>query len=97
MKSAQLPPPEVMIENINDVIDELGLPTSIENSLTTSLDTANKVIEDSNPKNDIAAINTLKAFINKLKAQRGKKIPEEIVDELISNAQVIIEILSSET
>jgi len=88
------PPPAIMVENLSEDIGEMGLPPSTENNLTASLDTANKVLMDSNPKNDVAAINTLEAFINKIEAQRGKKIPEEIADELIAKAQEIIEALS---
>ncbi|MFC2016517.1 PKD domain-containing protein [Chloroflexota bacterium] len=93
--TVQNPPPEVMVENLSEDIDVMeSLPASIINSLTTSLDTANKVLNDSNPKNDKAAINTLGAFINKIEAQRGKKIPIEIADDLIAEAQEIIEEIS---
>ncbi len=91
------PPPEIMVENLSNDIDETELPASTKNNLTTSLDTASKVLEDSNPKNDKASINTLQAFINKIEAQRGKKIPTEIADELIAKAQEIIAELSGET
>ena len=86
--------PEEMIKNLVDEIDGMDLPRGIKNSLTASLDTAIKVLEDSNPKNDVAAINVLKAFIKKVEAQCDKKIPEEVADDLIAKAQDIIEVLS---
>jgi VCBS repeat-containing protein len=86
--------PEEMIENLVDEIDVMELPEGIKNSLTASLDTAMKVLEDSNQKNDVAAINALEAFINEVEAQRDKKIPEEVADELIARAQDIIAVLS---
>ena len=86
--------PEEMIENLVDEIDVMELPEGIKNSLTASLDTAMKVLNDSNQKNDVAAINALEAFINKVEAQRDKKIPEEVADELIAKAQDIIAVLS---
>jgi len=89
-----LPVPDEMVDNISDDIEEMELPASVENSLTTSLDTANKVLEDSNQNNDAAAINSLEAFINKLEAQRGKKIPADVADELIAKAQEIIDALT---
>ena len=92
------PPPEVMVENLSEDIDVMeDLPASIKNSLTTSLDNANKVLEDSNPKNNVAAINNLEAFINKVEAQRGKKISETDANALISEAQEIIEELGGGT
>ena len=89
-----LPVPEVMFEILSDDIDAMNLPQGTENSLNASLDTAMKVLEDSNPKNDVAAINALETFINKLEAQRGKKIPSEVADALIAKVQDIIAALS---
>jgi parallel beta-helix repeat protein/predicted outer membrane repeat protein len=89
--------PEVMIETLGDDLDSIGLPEGTENSLTKSLDTAIKVLEDSNEKNDVAAINALKAFISKIEAQRGKKIAVEVADELITRALAIITALSEGT
>jgi hypothetical protein len=56
-----------------------------------------KILEDSNPKNDVAAINVLEAFINKLEALRGKKIPSEVTEELVAKAQDIITALNGDT
>ena len=75
----------------------MGLPDGIENSPTSWLDTAKKVLEDSNENNDVAAINALESFINKVEAKRGKKISEEDAGELIAKAQAIIEALSGGT
>jgi VCBS repeat-containing protein len=86
--------PEEMIENLVDEIDGMDLPGGIKNSLTASLYTAIKVLGDSNPKNDVAAVNILKAFIKKVEAQCDKKIPEEVADDLITKAQDIIMVLS---
>jgi PKD repeat protein len=85
---------EVMLETLSDDMEEMGLPEGTEESLNASLDTANKVLKDSNPKNDIAAINTLKAFINKVEAQRGKKISGADADALTAQAQAIIDEIS---
>ncbi len=76
-----------------DIID-LELQPGIENSLLAKLGTALQILEDENENNDIAAINTLGAFINAVEAQRGKKIPEAEADALIAAAQEIIELLS---
>jgi hypothetical protein len=91
------PSPEVMIEYLNNEIDDMELPEGLENSLKAPLKNALKVLEDSNPKNDVGAINALKAFINKIEAQRGKKITDEVADDLIANAQKIIAELSGGT
>ncbi|MHC4423624.1 MAG: hypothetical protein ACYSWR_03000 [Planctomycetota bacterium] len=58
------------------------------------MNAALRALEDENENNDIAAINTLGAFINAVEAQRGKKIPEAEADALIAAAQEIIELLS---
>ena len=88
-------PPELMVEAlIDDVIDTPDLPEATKTGLIASLNAALKVLEDSNQKNDVAAINILEAFIIKVEAQRNKKIPEEVADELIAKAQDIIAVLS---
>jgi len=90
--------PEYMVEALIDKIDDnTDLPEAIKDSLSVSLDTALKVLSDSNQKNDVAAINALGAFINKIEAQRGKKIPEEFAIDLIERAQDIITALSGGT
>jgi hypothetical protein len=66
------------------------------NSLLAKLNAASKLLEDDNEKNDVAAINLLQAFVNAVQAQWGKKIPEVDADTLISDAQQIIDMLSSE-
>jgi hypothetical protein len=87
--------PELMIEAlIEDIVDAPDLPESTKTSLIASLDTAIKVLGDSNPKNDVAAFNVLRAFIKKVGAQCDKKIPEEVADALIAKAQDIIVVLS---
>jgi hypothetical protein len=74
----------------------LNLHKGITNSLEAKLNAALRALEDENENNDIAAINTLEAFINAVEAQRGKKIPEAEADALIAAAQEIIELLSGE-
>jgi len=92
-----LPVVSVMIQTLADKADNLNVTKSTKGkcqSNTLSLDTAVKVLNDSNPKNDTAAINTLKAFINNLRALSGKKVPPATVDELVSMAEEIITILN---
>jgi len=86
-----LPVPEVMVETLSGELDALELPAGIANSLNASLVTAAEKLLDSNPNNDVSAINALEAFINELEAQRGKKIPDDAADTLISRAQETIE------
>jgi VCBS repeat-containing protein len=83
-------PPEEKVQILDDRLDTVDLPDNTKNSLEKSLDTAIKALDDTNTENDVAAINALEAFINKLEAQRGKKIPEEIADQLIAEAQGIL-------
>ena len=45
-----------------------------------------KIISNNNPRDDKAAVNMLGAFINKVQAQRGKKISEAAADVLIEEA-----------
>ena len=84
------------VEALADMVINLNLQSGIENSLDTKLDSALKAIDDLNENNDVAAINSLQAFINAVEAQRGKKITNEQADELIAAAQQIINRLTAE-
>ena len=88
-------PPELMVEACIEELNATGdLREASKTSLTASLDTAMKVLTDHNLKNDVAAINNLEAFINKLQAQHGKKIQGEVADLFIAKAKEIIVALS---
>lgn len=83
-------------EKLAQDVTDLGLQYGIENSLLAKLDAAIQKLDDDNDNNNLAAINSLQAFINAVEAQRGKKISVEDADYLINAAQQIIDLLSSE-
>jgi len=88
-------PVDLVIE-LSENVDTMSLQKGVTNSLQVILDTALRLLEDENEHNDSAAINSLQAFINAVNAQRGKKISEEDADYLVTAAQQIIDLLSSE-
>jgi len=90
-----LDPVQLLVDLAQTVID-LNLQHGIENSLDGKLDAALNALEDVNQNNDVAAINTLEAFINAVEAQRGNKIPEAEADALIADVLQIIDLLSSD-
>ncbi|MHC4432495.1 MAG: choice-of-anchor Q domain-containing protein, partial [Planctomycetota bacterium] len=71
-----------------DDVEALGLPAGIEKSLVSKVENAINSIQKGQTK---AAANKLEAFINEVEAQRGKKIPPDDADELITAAQAIID------
>ena len=71
----------------------LNLLQGIENSLDAKLEAALNALDDVNENNDVAAINSLEAFINAVEAQRGKKISETDADYLVAEAAAIIAML----
>ncbi len=88
------PSPLMKIGILIDDVESLNLKNGIDNSLDAKLETANKALQDVNINDNGAAINALEAFINAVRAQRGKEIPEGAADTLISVAQRIIEELT---
>ena len=65
-----------VIRLIGDLVERvalLNLPSGIENSLNSKLDTAFNAIEDAIVTNDVAAVNSLDAFINSVQAQGVRK------------------------
>lgn len=88
--------PAVLINSVMDDVLDLNIQEGIKNSLTSKLNIAIKRIQDDNERNDNTAVNALKAFINSVNAQCGKKITIEDADALITKAEMIVAILSEE-
>jgi len=87
-----VPTPEDLIDDLQSSVVDLDLPNGLENSLSSSLNNAMNSLQNGNTG---AAINKLEAFINKVEAQRGKKIDEADANELIADAQAIINLIQS--
>lgn len=83
----------VMLLQLVDDVLMLNLQEGISNSLDTKIETALNALDDVNENNNVAAINSLNAFINAVEAQCGNKIPEEDADALIAEAMKIIDCL----
>ncbi len=93
----QTTPPDP-IDELNDLISvivNLNLRRGISNSLDAKLDSAIRALDDQNAQNDIAAVNSLHAFINAVEAQRDRHISSEDADLLTQKANQIIELLLS--
>ncbi len=88
-------PVELLISLAQDVI-ALNLQQGISNSLDVKLEAAMQALDDINENNDVAAINTLEAFMNAVEAQRGNKISEADADALIAKVLEIIDLLTAE-
>jgi parallel beta-helix repeat protein len=84
-----------LVQQLLTQVESLNLPNGTENSLKAKLENAARKLDDSNPNNDVVAINTLNAFINEVKAHRGKKISLADADDLIDVAQDIIVVIES--
>ncbi|MFH1725377.1 MAG: hypothetical protein ABII00_12260, partial [Elusimicrobiota bacterium] len=70
------------------VVETLSLPEGTDNALTSKLDNAFSSQQQGNAG---AAVNKLKAFINSVEAQKGKKISAEDARMLIEFANNVIE------
>ena len=58
--------------------------------LDAKLETVLQALQDVNENNDVAAINSLNAFINAVEAQRGNAIADADAELLVFIAQQII-------
>ncbi len=83
-------PEEAVEELISVIVDEMNLPAGTENSLISKLESAIKSFEKGKDK---TATNQLNAFINQVRALRGKEISEEDAEKLIEYATNIIDSL----
>ncbi|MFH1723863.1 MAG: PKD domain-containing protein [Elusimicrobiota bacterium] len=68
-----------------------GVPTGTSNALASTIDNA---LESLASGNEGAASNKIQAFINKVEAQRGKKLSEAQADRLTEAGQALIESIS---
>jgi predicted outer membrane repeat protein len=84
---------EQLLAELIDTLAGMHLERNCANALSARLRIAHRILRDDNPKNDIAAVNTLRSFINSVRAQRGKKIPQADADTLIAAARQIIDLL----
>jgi hypothetical protein len=78
------------IEQVIQNVISLNLQAGIENNLDAKLDAASQALNDVNQNNNVAAINSLQAFIGAVEAQRGKLISVVDADALITVVQAII-------
>ncbi|MDT8301112.1 MAG: NosD domain-containing protein [Sedimentisphaerales bacterium] len=90
------PSPQDEIEALIFTVAEMNLQHGIDNSLDAKLDAAFNALDDLNQNNDVAAINSLNAFINAAEAQRDNKITDTQADILITDAQYIIDLILAE-
>lgn len=74
---------QIVIETLPDKV----LSNETKNSLVSKVDNA---LKSTDKEKDNSAINQLRAFINEVNAQRGKKMSEEAADMLIEYANNII-------
>jgi hypothetical protein len=85
--------PVAAIEDLIADVEAAGLPDGLENSLTKKLSNAQGSLARGQIK---AAIGKIQAFINQVRAQRGKKIDEADADAWIADAEAIIDALKAQ-
>ena len=88
--------PVELLSNLISRVVALNLQNGISNALDAKLDTAISAISDMNDNNNVAAVNSLNAFINSVEAQKGNKITIEDADMLIASANKIITKLTAQ-
>jgi WD40 repeat protein len=89
---AELPPTDA-IEIIMEELNYIDMPAGTRNSLEAKLAIALKKLLDDNERNDIAATNSLEAFLNGVDAQEGVHISSEDAAYLRESVTAIIQAL----
>ncbi len=85
-------------ELLNDLVDQtigLNLQQGISNRVDAKLSSALGALDDLNEDNDIAAVNSLQAFIEAVETQSGTEIDAADAADLIAAAQEIIDLLTA--
>jgi len=86
------PSPLEALEELTQTVESWNLDNGIETSLISKLQVAYRSL-DLEKQN--ATIGQLTAFINEAEALRGKKLPDDKADQLISEAQSIIALIKA--
>lgn len=72
-------------------VEGLGLPRGLEKGLVRKLNEALKVLGDNSPNNNHVATRKLGDFIDQVEGARGKKISDGDADDLVDDANQIID------
>jgi PKD repeat protein len=86
------------IDELKELINQIegsDFPKGTKESLAANLKNALNSLEKEKPNSDKVAINTLRAFINKINAQTTKKVPEGDADELKETAERIMDTIAN--
>lgn len=78
---------------IMDEVDSGNIAPELEGSLLVKIDAALAALDRGNPNDAKVAMNNLKALINQVEAQTGKKITAEAAAEIIQRVNEIIAVL----
>lgn len=73
-----------------EIVSSSSMPRGIQNSLLKKLESAQAALDRGNMQ---ATRGKLKAFVNAVRAQRGKTLPEEQADVLLQLAESVLSIL----
>ena len=94
-RACPLTDPAQAIVALVSAVEHLNIQHGILNSLDAKLDAAVNALDDVNENNNVAAVNSLQAFINAVQTQDGSKIETEDAAALIADAQLIIDLLEN--
>lgn len=87
--------PTALLDTLVNQVVALNLKVGIANSLDAKLDAALNALDDMNAQNNVAAVNSLQAFINAVQAQSGNNITQADALALIAAAQAIIDAIQN--
>ena len=86
------PTPQALLSSlttdVNNLVGGGDVSSGVGTALLNKLQTAQKKLESSQTN---TTVNVLQAFMNSVEAQRGKKISAAAADDLMAQAQAIVE------
>jgi hypothetical protein len=84
------PSPTVLLDALVRSVMDLNLRQGQSNRLDGKLDLAMNAVDDKNAHDDVAARQSMYAFINTVKAEQGKKLTDAEAAQLIAAANAVI-------
>lgn len=86
--------PIALLEDLIAEVMNLNLDSGVDNSLDSKLSVALDALQDMQSGNDGSAINLIQSFINEVEAQAGNQISQAEADQLVGEANTILQLLN---
>jgi hypothetical protein len=85
--------PLASVAGVSAMVEAAAVPDGTRVAFLAKLSAATSLLEDDNPKNDVAARGALQAFVRMVEAERDKQISVDLADGLLAVARAALALM----